>query len=191
MELRVGRVTPFARNPRAPAARTPQEDRQKFDPLPAPELPPVLGGRTNPRPAQGARRGRRVEGTAGNFADLLGCYHATGARTSERLDCRVTDVQFGLRRALSRGAAVVVGTAPPDVRHRERSHAAVEGVAGCDWFGFGSTWGTNRSYRTGTTKSVSTVELQSPQTITVASGSPAGSARGRAASSRTSPATRP
>ncbi len=44
MELGVGRVTPFARNPRAPAARTPQEDRQKFDPLPAPELPPVLGG---------------------------------------------------------------------------------------------------------------------------------------------------
>ncbi len=46
-------------------------------------------------------------------------------------------------RLVQRGPSVV-GTAPPDVRHRERSHAAVEGVAGCDWFGFGSTWGANR-----------------------------------------------
>jgi integrase len=40
---------------------------------------------------------RKHERTGGNFADLLACYYATGARTSELLDCRVKDVQFGLR----------------------------------------------------------------------------------------------
>lgn len=35
---------------------------------------------------------RRIEGSDGNVADLLKCYYATGARTAELLNCRVSDL---------------------------------------------------------------------------------------------------
>jgi integrase len=43
---------------------------------------------------------RRTDGQVGSFADLLRCYHATGARTGELAACRVGDVLFRTRQVL-------------------------------------------------------------------------------------------
>jgi integrase len=48
----------------------------------------------------GAAGLRKYERTAGHLADLLTCFYATGARTSELLNCRVADFQPGLRQVV-------------------------------------------------------------------------------------------
>jgi integrase len=43
---------------------------------------------------------RRTDGRVGCFADMLRCYHATGARTDELASCRVEDVLFNTKQVI-------------------------------------------------------------------------------------------